>query len=1425
MSEFVAGAFVDVRPDTKGFRDKLKTQVNASIKSAGVFKVPIEFEIKAFKKQLQDAARAAKPRIPIEIGGNVAELRKALNAKIKSASDGIKVKVPVEFQPAGAGSRGGTGGVGGTGGTGGRGRTGGAAGRQQLTEAEKQAIAVNKALDAAETKRIVTESMLASVTKQGLSVEERAQRLREARTAANAAVRTTTDALAKAEGNLSGAQKIALETAQRESLVLRQSVLAKEKAFKIDTARATLTIKNVAAIEGVNTVMAIEIGEVTTLNQLHIIENQLLAAEAALKRTTTKARQLEVASIIATNEAKLVEITRRKEAIIAQRLELKGEGKAITQRKTGLRGATSSLLSLLGIRGATLAASNAFLIGAASAAVFAKALGSFGGFERELNTFQAITGASAEEMEHASEVAKQLGEDIHLPSVSAADAAQSMTELARAGLSVVDSLNAARGVLELAAAAQIDNAEAATLVASGLNAFQLEGEEAVHVADLLANAANAAQGSISEMGAAMQQASAIANQVGISLDDTIGILTIFAQRGLRGSDAGTSFRTAMARLIAPTKKAAEVIDLLGLDIRDAQGNIRPEIFADFGEATKDLPPALRDMAAEIIAGQDSIRAFAIGASAGERGLQRVRLQMEQEGAAARVASARTKGLSGSFNALGSNVETLGITLGGFAAGPVQTTTQALTDMIGALNKLLAGDFSGFGESLQSGFDRANEGAERRIRSIGELARGALGDTDQLKKGLSDLFQAQPKEPTRVELLLEALNKFQTLRLQAFDVGINIEPITQQLKFLQGELKKAKIDAGLLIPVTPLEKAVFPLKQALALAKEIRDEALSASKGRPTDTTRDLDAVISQVKARIKVTIQGFKADAKEALSGKDLAKGFQQTFDLIAKAPELATPQILDGIDKMIRNISKVPVGSAPRALGGKVVKSIQTAINNAVDEDDPELAAAIFAKVKKIAALFGPAWAEAFKNIKVPLTADDVANTLLPEQIAGLRAEAFGTVTDQIAAKEAELAGLTAGLKGVRKNTEDEAQILQDIIGVQGEIKSLKEDAGSGADAILDAISGKEQRLLNQRSLAELTKTLDDDLKAERNLRAFYIKQIEIVSNTIKDKEKRNDAVADLKQKLFDLNLDISETVADRADHIFDEAAQAAEETVTLADDLRVALRRVRFWERQVKILEDLVKKRKATAEQLQAAQDKLEDAEKDAKTALQNRRQQRRENRQERFDLKIQIAQSNENVKAEIAAREAQIRNTKALIRQTRRGSLQRLRLIAQLRQEQQELRDLKKEKEKSAKEAQAVIFAFLQAQQGFAANLLSNLVPFHVADNALGAAGAGVPGVGGGGPKPTGPLSTASGIDPLTGRPIGESGQVTFPGEALAREATVQAATKPQQGFTNTQVTRLIALTAQMVSLLGGRVNKDSHPHARTQAKRSGGSADVE
>ena len=564
MSEFIAGAFVDVKPETKGFRSELKRQVDNAIKNSAAFKIPIELDPKRFKSTVAAAARQSPAMIPIVPGTSVAELRKSIKDKLDRATTGLKITVPIEVKqtgtaPAAAQSRSTRATAGGTGADAvDKANQKATKSTTRLTEAQRRQAAVNSVVKKSENDLAIATRLFAQANEVGVSSEERSQRLRESRASATRAAKGANDLLATSEANLTTKQRSALENRVALAQTMRQDITLTQEKVAANKAATAVEGKSAEARKQAATVIGFEAKEITNLNALHLKENEVLAAEAALKRQTTAARKLGLTSIAQENEAQLKLIATQKEAIVLQRQELKGDTARSRSQKTAGRGAASAVLSLLGIRGATLASSAAFLTGAASAAIFTKAIGQFANFEQELNVFQATTGATATQMARVSEAAHRLGADIALPAVSAADAAQSMSQLARAGLSVEDSIQGARGVLELASAAQISNADAAELTASALNAFNLEGEDAVHVADLLANAANNAQGSISEMGAAMQQASAIAHQVGFSLDNTIATLTIFARHGLRGSDAGTSLRTALSRLIAPTHKAARV---------------------------------------------------------------------------------------------------------------------------------------------------------------------------------------------------------------------------------------------------------------------------------------------------------------------------------------------------------------------------------------------------------------------------------------------------------------------------------------------------------------------------------------------------------------------------------------------------------------------------------------------------------------------------------------------------------------------------------------------------------------------------------------------------------------------------------------------------------------------------------------------------
>ena len=83
-------------------------------------------------------------------------------------------------------------------------------------------------------------------------------------------------------------------------------------------------------------------------------------------------------------------------------------------------------------------------------------------FTTSLNVMGGVSKATAEQLGQVSAMARQLGADATLPGVSATTAAQAMTELAKGGFSVQESMDAARGTLQLAGAAGIDAAAAAT---------------------------------------------------------------------------------------------------------------------------------------------------------------------------------------------------------------------------------------------------------------------------------------------------------------------------------------------------------------------------------------------------------------------------------------------------------------------------------------------------------------------------------------------------------------------------------------------------------------------------------------------------------------------------------------------------------------------------------------------------------------------------------------------------------------------------------------------------------------------------------------------------------------------------------------------------------------------------------------------------
>lgn len=273
---------------------------------------------------------------------------------------------------------------------------------------------------------------------------------------------------------------------------------------------------------------------------------------------------------------------------------------------------------------------------------------------------------------------------------SATEAAGAVEMLAKAGISAADILGGGLdGALDLAAAGELAVADAAEIAASALTQFNLGGDRARHVADLLAAGAGKAQGGVADLGQALNQSGLVANQMGLSVEETTGTLTAFANAGLIGSDAGTSFRAMLLRLANPTKESADLMAELGINAYDAQGDFvgMESVAGQLQDRLGGLTQEQRNAALATIFGQDAIRSASILYSEGADGVAEWTDAVDESGYAARVAATRLDNLKGDFEALSGSLDTVFLQSGAGANDVLRQIVQGAEAVVDAIGEI------------------------------------------------------------------------------------------------------------------------------------------------------------------------------------------------------------------------------------------------------------------------------------------------------------------------------------------------------------------------------------------------------------------------------------------------------------------------------------------------------------------------------------------------------------------------------------------------------------------------------------------------------------------------------------------------------------------------------------------------------------------
>lgn len=311
-------------------------------------------------------------------------------------------------------------------------------------------------------------------------------------------------------------------------------------------------------------------------------------------------------------------------------------------------------------------------------------------FDDAMSQVQGALGGASADMDGLRNLALQLGADTVF---SATESAQAMVELAKGGLTEAQIKGGALAAsMDLAAAGQLNLADAAATTVQMMGSFGLGAGDATRIANALAGAANASSADVSDLTQAMSQCSAQASLAGWSLEDTAAALALFADHGVKGSDAGTSLKTMLQRLAAPTDQAAEAIAAYGLNIRDSNGKMK-DISGIADELTGklgSLSDAERDAALQTIFGSDASRAAAILMQSGSEGLAKYIAATNDATAAETMANAQKGELSWALENMGGAVESASIAFGTALAPAITAVTGVIGNVAEAFASLPAG---------------------------------------------------------------------------------------------------------------------------------------------------------------------------------------------------------------------------------------------------------------------------------------------------------------------------------------------------------------------------------------------------------------------------------------------------------------------------------------------------------------------------------------------------------------------------------------------------------------------------------------------------------------------------------------------------------------------------------------------------------------
>lgn len=327
-------------------------------------------------------------------------------------------------------------------------------------------------------------------------------------------------------------------------------------------------------------------------------------------------------------------------------------------------------------------------------------------FEAGMSNVEAISSASAQSVTTASgemvdgltaltDKAKEMGATTKF---SATESSQALNYMAMAGWDAQAMYDGLAGIMTLAAASGEDLATTSDIVTDALTAFGMQASESGHFADVLAQVSASANTNVGLLGETFKYVAPLCGTMGYSAEDASIAIGLMANSGIKGSQAGTALKTAIANMAAPTKAMAAQMAALGIEITNSDGSSKSlmEVMQNLRTSFDGLSESEQAAAASTIFGKEAMSGMLAVINASDEDFAKLTESIyDCDGAAEQMAATMQDNLQGQITILKSGVEGLGIAVYEKLQEPLKNLAVKGQEYIGQLTDAFnSGGFSG-----------------------------------------------------------------------------------------------------------------------------------------------------------------------------------------------------------------------------------------------------------------------------------------------------------------------------------------------------------------------------------------------------------------------------------------------------------------------------------------------------------------------------------------------------------------------------------------------------------------------------------------------------------------------------------------------------------------------------------------------------------